>query len=153
MMAADYRHIDGLENRLGRHYSRFFAFWPARPLPINHLPCENCAMLGRIGEVGLAETAVPEAAPRLAAVARLEAEVIRHLGPSMCRPADLASAALQRTSYARTLFGRIAVHGRTEMSPVWRPLLAALAAETDVRWIAGPRHVPSWVHELGIPVV
>ena len=101
----------------------------------------------------LAETAVPEAAPRLAAVARLEAEVIRHLPPSMCRPADLVSAALQRTSYARTLFGRIAVHGRTEMSPVWRPLLAAVAAETDVQWIAGPRYVPSWVHELGIPVV
>src|SRR5437588_7932371 len=28
MMAADYRHIGGLENRLGRHYSRFLAFWP-----------------------------------------------------------------------------------------------------------------------------
>jgi hypothetical protein len=52
-MAADYRHIGGFENRLGRHYSRFFAFWPARPLQVNHLPCENCAMLGRIGEVGL----------------------------------------------------------------------------------------------------
>jgi hypothetical protein len=71
----------------------------------------------------------------------------------MCRPADLVRAALQRTSYARTLFGRIAIHGRTEMSPVWRPLIAALAAETDVQWIAGPRYVPSWVHELGIPVV
>ena len=45
------------------------------------------------------------------------------------------------------------MHGRTEMSPVWRPLLAALAAETDVQWIAGPRHVPSWVQELGIPVI
>jgi hypothetical protein len=55
-MAADYRHIGGLENRLGRHYSRFFAFWPARPLQVNHLPCENCAMLGRIGEVGLGAT-------------------------------------------------------------------------------------------------
>src|SRR3954464_5121061 len=32
MMAADYRHIGGLENRLGRHYSRFFAFWPAPAL-------------------------------------------------------------------------------------------------------------------------
>jgi hypothetical protein len=31
-MAADYRHIGGLENRLGRHYSRFFAFWPAPAL-------------------------------------------------------------------------------------------------------------------------
>jgi hypothetical protein len=35
--------------------------------------------------------------------------------------------------------GRIAVHGRTEMSPVWRPLLAALAAKTEVQWIAGPK--------------
>src|SRR5271170_4639077 len=29
MMAADYRHIGGVENRLGRHYSRFLPFWPA----------------------------------------------------------------------------------------------------------------------------
>ena len=27
-MAANYRHIGGGENRLGRHYSRFSAFWP-----------------------------------------------------------------------------------------------------------------------------
>src|SRR5205085_6171051 len=32
MMAADYRHIGGRENRLGRHYSRFSAFWPAPTL-------------------------------------------------------------------------------------------------------------------------
>jgi hypothetical protein len=101
----------------------------------------------------LAATAGPEAASRLAAVARLEEEVLRHLPPSMCRPADLVSAALPRTLYARTLFGGIAVRGRTEMSPVWRPLLAALAAETDVQWIAGPRRIPPWVHELGIRVV
>jgi hypothetical protein len=31
-MAADYRHIGGRENRLGRHYSRFAAFWPAPAL-------------------------------------------------------------------------------------------------------------------------
>jgi hypothetical protein len=101
----------------------------------------------------LAANASPETVSRLAAVARLEAEVIRHLPPSMCRPADLVGAALQRTSYARVLFGRISVLGRTEMSPIWRPLLAALVAETDVQWIAGPRYVPSWVHELGIPVL
>ena len=74
---------------------------------------------------GLAASAHSEAASRLAAIARLEAEVIRHLPPPMCRPADLVSAALRRVSYARTLFGRIAIHGRTEMSPVWRPLVAA----------------------------
>ena len=31
----------------------FRRFGPPRPLQVNHLPCENCAMLGRIGEVGL----------------------------------------------------------------------------------------------------
>jgi hypothetical protein len=41
----------------------------------------------------------------------------------------------------------------TEMSPVWRPLVAALVAETDVKWIAGPRYVPPWVRELGVPVI
>src|SRR6516162_7416104 len=66
----------------------------------------------------LAANASSEAASRLAAVARLEAEVIGHLPQSMCRPADLVSAALQRTTYARVLFGRIAIHGRTEMSPI-----------------------------------
>src|SRR5262249_13945032 len=28
MMAANYRHIGGGVNRLGRHYSRFSGFWP-----------------------------------------------------------------------------------------------------------------------------
>src|SRR6185437_15578374 len=28
MMAANYRHIGGRENRLGRHYSRFSGIWP-----------------------------------------------------------------------------------------------------------------------------
>src|SRR5271168_333328 len=32
MMAADYRHIGGRENRLGRHYSRFSPFLPAPAL-------------------------------------------------------------------------------------------------------------------------
>src|SRR6266581_8233846 len=31
MMAANYRHIGGQENRLGRHYSRFLPFSPAVP--------------------------------------------------------------------------------------------------------------------------
>ena len=50
-MAADYRHIGGFENRLGRHYSRF-SLHPG-PLPINHLLCENRGTQGRIGEVRL----------------------------------------------------------------------------------------------------
>ena len=52
-MAADYRHIGGRENRLGRHYSRFSAFCPRRSLPFNDLPGENSGTAGRIGEVRL----------------------------------------------------------------------------------------------------
>ena len=37
MMAANYRHIGGRENRLGRHYSRFSTFWPAALLAAQRL--------------------------------------------------------------------------------------------------------------------
>src|SRR5260370_394289 len=37
MMAANYRHIGGLENRLGRHYSRFSTSWAAAPLAAQSL--------------------------------------------------------------------------------------------------------------------
>src|SRR5689334_17345385 len=65
MMAANYRHIGGGENRLGRHYSRFSAFWPPQPLPINHLLCENPRTEGRIGEVGLGTRSPKVCFPRL----------------------------------------------------------------------------------------
>jgi transposase-like protein len=39
MMAANYRHIGGGENRLGRHYSRFSGIGPGPSLPINHSLC------------------------------------------------------------------------------------------------------------------
>src|SRR5271166_1396308 len=53
MMAANYRHIGGQENRLGRHYSRFPSYAPAAPLCVNHLQRKNSAAAGRIGEVRL----------------------------------------------------------------------------------------------------
>src|SRR6267154_5692304 len=37
MMAANYRHIGGPENRLGRHYSRFSISWPPAPLAAQSL--------------------------------------------------------------------------------------------------------------------
>jgi hypothetical protein len=75
------------------------------------------------------------------------------LPPSMRRPADLVDLALPHLRHAKTLFGAIHVLGRTEMSPVWRPFLAALKNVTDVRWVAGPRQVPAWVRGLGIAVI
>ena len=93
------------------------------------------------------------ASRRLHAIAQIEREVLVHLPHSMRRPADLVALALDRLQFAKTLFGRISVEGRTEMSPVWRPLLAALAGATELCWNAGPRRVPAWLRKLGIPII
>jgi hypothetical protein len=104
-----------------------------------------------LAQISTAEEAA--ARSRLQAVGRIEAEVLRHLPPSLRRPGDLVAAALSRLHHAKALFGRISVNGRTGMSPVWRPLLEALSRVMEVRWVAGPRRVPSWVRDLGIPIV
>src|ERR1019366_3664809 len=67
------------------------------------------------------------AAARLGSLAALETEVLEHLPKNQLRPRDLGAAALGRVRHARSLFGRIEIRGHTEMSPVWRPLLAAMA--------------------------
>ena len=101
----------------------------------------------------LAKTSDALARSRIDAVTRLEAEVLKRLPPSMRRPADLVALALPHLRHAKTLFGAIRVLGRTEMSPIWRPFLAALKDVTDVQWVAGPRQVPAWARALGIAVV
>jgi hypothetical protein len=93
------------------------------------------------------------ARPRLEAIRHIEAEALQRLPSSMRRPADLVAAALSRLDFAKVVFGRISIYGRTEMSPVWRPLLAALSKVVEVRWVAGPRQIPSWVHGLSIPII
>ena len=90
---------------------------------------------------------------RLEALALLEREVLARLPKNELRPADLVARALRRTGYARVLFGSIEIHGRTEMSPVWRPLLAALATEVEVTWVAEARRVPPWLAQLGVKTV
>jgi hypothetical protein len=90
---------------------------------------------------------------RIEAIARLEEHALERLPPSMRRPADLVDLAMQNLQHAKTLFGTIRVLGRTEMSPVWRPLLVALKDVTDVQWVAGPRQVPAWIREVGIIIV
>ena len=90
---------------------------------------------------------------RLEAMTCLEQEVLARLPKSELRPHDLVTAALSRIGYAKSLFGRIAIHGRTEMSPVWRPLLTALAIETEVTWVADARRVPPWLSSTGVPAL
>ena len=83
--------------------------------------------------------------PRLGSVAVLEAAVVQTLPLAMMRPADLVAAGRARLDHATTLFGPIEVVGITELSPVWRPLLHAIAGRVPVRWIAGPRPIPDWL--------
>ena len=82
---------------------------------------------------------------RLRSMASLEAAVVHALPSAMMRPVDLVAVAHTRLEHTATLFGSIEVVGITELSPVWRPLLHALAGCVQVRWIAGPRPVPDWL--------
>lgn len=90
---------------------------------------------------------------RLASIAKLEDAVLASLPPAMMRPVDLVAAALGRLDHVGVLFGPIEIVGITELSPCWRPLLHAIAGRVPVRWIAGPRSIPSWLEESAIDVV
>ena len=79
--------------------------------------------------------------PRLQSIASPEAAVVDALPPAMMPPADLIAAGSARLKHAAAMFGPIEIVGITELSPVWRPLLHALAGHVPVRWIAGPRPV------------
>lgn len=83
--------------------------------------------------------------PRLKSIAILEEAVLQALPPSMIRPGDLVRTGLQRLDHAAMLFGPVDIVGITELSPVWRSLLHAIAMQVPVRWIAGPRPVPEWL--------
>ena len=91
--------------------------------------------------------------PRVHSIASLEAAVVDALPPAMMRPADLVTAGLVRLDHAAVLFGPINIIGITELSPVWRPLLHAIAGCVPVRWIAGPRPVPAWLDGDAIEIV
>ena len=91
--------------------------------------------------------------PRFHSVASLEAAVVDALPPAMLRPADLVEAGRARLDHAAPLFGPIEIVGITELSPVWRPLLHAIATHVPVRWIAGPRPVPDWLDGEAIEIV
>lgn len=72
--------------------------------------------------------------PRLADLARIDADVRAELPAGALVPPDLRDAALSRVSHARRIFGRIELVSLIDVDPVWRPLLAAICNETPVSW-------------------
>ena len=89
---------------------------------------------------------------RLAALSTLESEVLRVLPPSMNRPRDLVELACGRIHHASAVIGPVEIHGHSEMSPCWRPLLAALTTVVPVAWVAGARPAPTWLDLMNIDV-
>jgi hypothetical protein len=75
--------------------------------------------------------------PRLMALHTLENETLRRLPPSMKRPKELVELACGRIGHAPAVIGPVEIHGHSEMSPCWRPLLAALTTMVPVVWVAG----------------
>jgi len=93
------------------------------------------------------------AAPRLEAIARLEAAVIAQLPAGMLRPGDLLAAAMAHLPHAKAVLGPVEVSGLTELEPCWRPLLLALTGHVPVQWTAGARSVPDWLRGGAVDIV
>jgi hypothetical protein len=114
--------------------------------PIKDLPGMVRAAVGTLDKVWNAAIDLSrEKPPRLQALRKLEEEVLCRLPPCMKRPQDLVALARGRIGYAKAVVGPVEVHGHSEMSPCWRPLLVALSEIVPVTWIAGSRHVPGWI--------
>jgi hypothetical protein len=114
--------------------------------PIKDLPGMPNAVAATLDKVWRANVRLAESDhPRLAALARLEEEILGRLPASMRRPSELVELASFRLELAEILIGPVEIHGHSEMSPCWRPFLAQLAEVVPVRWLAGARHVPSWL--------
>ena len=89
---------------------------------------------------------------RLMALRTLETETLRRLPPSMKRPKELVELACGRIRHAAAVLGPMEIHGHSEMSPCWRPLLVALTTTVPVAWVAGARSTPSWLDKMKIDV-
>lgn len=83
--------------------------------------------------------------PRLQALRALETETLRRLPASMKRPAELVELAHGHIRHAPKVIGPVEIHGHSEMSPCWRPLLFELTNSVPVVWVAEARSVPPWL--------
>ena len=117
--------------------------------PIKALPGMVRAAVGTLEKIWNAGIDLSrEAHPRLQALRKLEEEVLRRLPPSMKRPQDLVELSCARIGFAKAVLGPVEIHGHSEMSPCWRPLLAALSEIVPLTWMAGSRHVPDWIRQM-----
>jgi hypothetical protein len=116
--------------------------------PIKNLPGMVRAVIGTLDKVWRAGIDLAgETHSRVQSIRMLETEVLRRLPPSMKRPKELVDLAYSRISYAKIVLGPVEIHGHSEMSPCWRPLLRELSEVIPVSWSAGSRHIPDWLRD------
>ncbi|MCP2001402.1 PD-(D/E)XK nuclease family protein [Nitrobacter winogradskyi] len=114
--------------------------------PIKDLPGMPGAVAATLDKVWRANVRLSEFGhPRLAALARLEDEIVARLPASMKRPSELVELASQRLELAKSVIGPVEIHGHSEMSPCWRPFLGLLTEVVPVKWVAEARHAPPWL--------
>ena len=114
--------------------------------PIKDLPGFQRAAVASLSKVWRAGLALDgSGSPAAGSLKALERDVRARVPKNQLPAGELAQAAFERAHYAPILFGRIEIHGRTELSPVWRKLLLRLSLETDVVWAAGARATPDWL--------
>lgn len=70
----------------------------------------------------------------------------------MKRPRELVELASGCIRHAPAVIGPVEIHGHSEMSPCWRPLLVALTTTVPVVWFAGSRSAPLWLDAMNIAV-
>lgn len=115
---------------------------------IKRLPGMVSAATGTLRKAWLAGLDLPARGadqPRVEAMARLEAAVLRRLPTAMKRPQDLVATAMARLQHAPRIVGELELRGLLDLPPVWRPLLLALAEQVDTRWLAGATEAPAWL--------
>lgn len=92
--------------------------------------------------------------PRLRALGAVETAVHGLLPANQMSPPDLVDRAIAAVKNAPKVLGPVTIAGAVDLDPVWRPLVAALAAHVTVRWEGGTLPVPAWVATIpGVTVV
>jgi RecB family exonuclease len=105
--------------------------------PVASLPGMPRAVLQSLDAAWRADidlSSLPGEVTRFADLHLLETRIREHLPPSRRLPRDLRDDAMARVSLAKLLLGQVTLSGIIEVDTVWRPLLNAIARQTEVVW-------------------
>ncbi|MDW9481690.1 hypothetical protein GOB57_23875 [Sinorhizobium meliloti] len=88
--------------------------------------------------------------PRMRAIFMLEAAVEQRLPVNLKKPGDMVELACERIAIAPKVLGDVVFLGMTDLHPVWRPVVEAMASLDGytITWDGGPYPVPAWLSEF-----